>query len=81
MYSEYQIPEILKTNKQMNYKLNVHDLIKCLTAPLTVVNHRWLNLCTHLLNTVRKVGSPNSLSMSVTLSSFCLLYTSPSPRD
>ena len=30
----------------MNYKLNVHDLIKCLTAPLTDVNYRWLNLCT-----------------------------------
>ena len=30
----------------MNYKLNVHDLIKCLTAPLTDVNHRWLNLHT-----------------------------------
>jgi len=57
--TEYQIPEILKTNEQMNHKLNVHvhDLIKCLTALLTDVNHRWLNLYTQSLNTVRKLGS------------------------
>jgi len=33
----------------MDHKLNAHDLIKCLTAPLTDVNHRWLNLCTQSL--------------------------------
>jgi len=53
--TEYQTPEILKTNEQRNNKLNVHDLIKCLTAPLTEVNLRWLNLCTQSLNNVRKL--------------------------
>ena len=46
----------------------VHDLTKCLTAP-SDVNHRLLNLCAHSLNNVWKFGRPNSLNMSVTLSS------------
>jgi len=58
--SEYRIPEILKTNEQINYELNVHDLIKCLTAPLTDFNYQWLNLCTHSINSVRKPNIANS---------------------
>ena len=72
--SEYQIPEILKTNEQMNYKLNVHDLTKCLTTPLTDVNHRCLNLhvCTHSLN--RKITTVIKVRTTSLKSTLELLY-------
>jgi len=63
----------------MNYKLNVHDLVKCLTAPLTDVNHRWLNLCTHSLNTLPflPVAHFSMAQISVALFSVALFTVNP----